>query len=178
MKRSNPKHPRPEVDYDENPAHRDPITGEPGSHPVGSGLGAAGGGAAGAAIGGALGGPGGAIVGALAGGLTGGLAGKGIAEKVDPSIEEAYWRQNYAAQDYADENEPFEAYEPAYRVGYIGYGLLRDTDMGYDDAEPHLRDEYERSREERHVDWETGRHAARDAWHRVEKANPRDSSRE
>ena len=32
-------------------ANRDPITGAPGAHPVGTGVGAAGGGAAGAAIG-------------------------------------------------------------------------------------------------------------------------------
>ncbi|NJL23055.1 MAG: hypothetical protein HC895_23115, partial [Leptolyngbyaceae cyanobacterium SM1_3_5] len=37
---------------DSNP---DPITGEPGAHPVGTGIGAAGAGAAGAAIGGVVG---------------------------------------------------------------------------------------------------------------------------
>ncbi|MES2571719.1 MAG: hypothetical protein V4710_16905, partial [Verrucomicrobiota bacterium] len=37
--------------------NRDPITGEPGSHPVATGAGAAGGGAAGAAIGTAVAGP-------------------------------------------------------------------------------------------------------------------------
>src|SRR5690606_12280266 len=131
------------VEFDDNPANRDPITGEPGSHPVGSGLGAAGGCAAGAAIGGAIGGPGGAFIGALAGGLAGGLAGKGIAERIDPSVEESYWRENYSAQDYVEEGEPFEAYEPAYRVGYMGYGMLHDTAMSYDEAEPQLREEYE-----------------------------------
>ncbi|MGZ8901027.1 MAG: glycine zipper family protein, partial [Limisphaerales bacterium] len=38
-------------------ANRDPITGAPGAHPVGTGVGATGGGAAGAAIGAAVGGP-------------------------------------------------------------------------------------------------------------------------
>ena len=46
---------------DEN---RDPITGEPGSHPLGTGLGSAGGAAAGAAIG-AIGGPIGMAVGGV-----------------------------------------------------------------------------------------------------------------
>lgn len=163
---------------DDNPANRDAITGEPGSHPVGSGLGAAGGGAAGAALGGAVGGPVGALIGILAGGVAGGLAGKGVAEKIDPSVEEDYWRQHYRGQPYVEENEAFEAYDPAYRVGYMGYGLLRDTKMTYDDAEPHLRDEYERNRQEHHVEWDRGRHAARDAWHRVEKADPRESKHE
>ena len=42
---------------DSNPANRDPLTEEPGSHPVGTGLGSAGGAAAGVAIGAAVGGP-------------------------------------------------------------------------------------------------------------------------
>ena len=36
---------------DDNPANRDPVTGAPGSHPVGTATGAASGGLAGAAIG-------------------------------------------------------------------------------------------------------------------------------
>ena len=42
---------------DSNPSNRDPLTKEPGSHPVGTGLGSAGGAAAGVAIGAAIGGP-------------------------------------------------------------------------------------------------------------------------
>src|SRR3954466_6598444 len=87
-------------DRDSNP---DPITGAPGSHPVGTGVGAAGGGAAGtwagAAIGGAGGGPVGAVVGgvagAVAGAFGGGAAGKAVAENVDPTVERDYWSKNY-----------------------------------------------------------------------------------
>ena len=65
--------------------HRDPITGTPGAHPVGTGLGAAAGGiAAGAAVG-TVAGPVGTVVGAAAGAVAGGLAGKGVAETVDPT---------------------------------------------------------------------------------------------
>src|SRR6188508_1869721 len=74
--------------------NRDPITGEPGSHPVGTGVGAAGGGAAGAAIG-SVGGPVGTAVGAVIGAVAGGLAGKGVAEAIDPTAENAYWEKNY-----------------------------------------------------------------------------------
>jgi hypothetical protein len=45
----------------------DPISGEPGAHPIGTGVGAAGGAAAGAAVG-AAGGPVGAAVGGVVGG--------------------------------------------------------------------------------------------------------------
>ena len=51
----------------------DPITGEPGAHPVGTGLGAVGGAATGATVG-ALGGPVGAVVGGAVGAVVGGLA--------------------------------------------------------------------------------------------------------
>ena len=64
------------VGKDSNP---DPITKEPGSHPVGTGLGASGGGLAGAAIGTAVGGPIGGIVGGAIGAISGGLAGHGVA---------------------------------------------------------------------------------------------------
>ena len=68
--------------------NRDPITGAPGSHPIGTGLGAAVGGvAAGAAIG-SVAGPVGTAVGAAAGAVVGGLAGKGVAETVEPTVDD------------------------------------------------------------------------------------------
>ncbi len=69
-------------------AHPDPITGEPGAHPVGVGVGALGAGAAGAAIG-AIGGPIGMLIGAAIGAVAGGLAGKEVAATNDaPSADE------------------------------------------------------------------------------------------
>src|SRR3954463_13774531 len=85
-----------DVNHDRNP---DPITGAPGSHPIGTGVGAAGAGAAGAAIG-AVAGPVGAAVGAVVGAVAGGLAGKGVAEAVNPTEEDAYWRDNYSTRPY------------------------------------------------------------------------------
>lgn len=71
--------------YHPGSANRDPISGAPGAHPVGTGLGAAAGGvAAGAAVG-AIAGPVGMAVGAGVGAVAGGLAGKGVAEAVDPT---------------------------------------------------------------------------------------------
>src|SRR5688572_11988570 len=69
---------------DKNPANRDPITNEPGSHPVGTGVGAAAGGVAGAAVG-SVGGPVGAGVGAAAGAVVGGLSGKAASEQFNPT---------------------------------------------------------------------------------------------
>ncbi len=62
----------------------DPITGEPGAHPVSVGVGALSAGAAGAAIG-AIGGPIGMLVGATIGAIAGGLAGhEAAAASADP----------------------------------------------------------------------------------------------
>lgn len=68
--------------------NRDPISGALGAHPIGTGVGAAAGGvAAGAAIG-SVAGPVGTAVGAAAGAIVGGLAGKGVAESVDPTVND------------------------------------------------------------------------------------------
>ena len=67
-------------------ANPDPITGEPGAHPVGVGIGALGAGVAGAAVG-AFAGPVGVLVGAAIGALAGGLAGKEVAAADDTEPE-------------------------------------------------------------------------------------------
>ncbi len=67
-------------------ANLDPITGEPGAHPVGTGVGAVAGGLAAGAAAGTVVGPVGTAVGAAVGAVAGGLAGKGVAEKVDPTV--------------------------------------------------------------------------------------------
>jgi len=66
-------------------ANRDPISGEPGSHPVGTGIGAAGGVTTGAVIGGVVGGPAGAAIGATIGAVVGGQGGHEVAEGVNPT---------------------------------------------------------------------------------------------
>lgn len=94
-------------------ANRDPLTGTPGAHPVGTGLGAAGGAGAGAAIG-AMAGPIGAGIGAAIGGIVGGLAGKGGGEAVNPTdpaikaIEKATDKNGVRADEYYDD-EPVVA---------------------------------------------------------------------
>ena len=59
--------------------NRDPITGEPGSHPIGTAVGGLGGAAAGAAIG-AIGGPLGMLIGGAIGAIAGGSAGHAAGE--------------------------------------------------------------------------------------------------
>ncbi len=161
------------VTRDEN---RDPITGAPGAHPVGTGIGAASGGAAGAAIGTALGGPIGGGIGVVAGAVIGGLAGKGVAEGVDPTAEDAYWRENYRNRHYVDRNASYDVYRPAYRVGYEGYARYKGRK--YEDVETDLQRDYERTAGQGSLAWDKARYATQDAWQRLDQPTPAPSSKQ
>jgi uncharacterized protein YcfJ len=148
---------------DEN---RDPISGAPGAHPVGTGLGAAAGGmAAGAAVG-TVAGPAGTAIGAAVGAVVGGLAGKGVAEMIDPTAEEAYWRENYAREAYYERGYMFDDYHPGYRVGWEG--RARYEARTFDEVERELEIEYNRSRGTSRLGWDKNRYAARAAWERFD----------
>jgi hypothetical protein len=154
-------------------ANRDPLSGEPGSHPVGTGLGAAVTGAAAGVAGGALGGPVGAMAGAAIGAVAGGYAGKAIEEELDPTAEDAYWREHYRDRPYVDRGADYEAYRPAYQYGWES--RARHAGRRFEEVEPEL----ERGWGERHTHsplaWEKAKHATRDAWDRVERAIPGDT---
>lgn len=152
--------------------NRDPITGEPGSHPVGTGVGALGGAAAGAAIGTAAG-PVGTLLGGAIGAVAGGLAGKGIAEKIDPTAEDAHWRANYVNEIYHDPSSDYNDYRPAYHTGYSAYS--QNPDRTFDEAEPEMRQTWEKTKGQSRLTWEKARHASRAAWNKVEGALPGDS---
>ena len=150
----------------------DPITGAPGAHPVGTGVGAVGGGATGAAIGSAAG-PIGTVAGAVIGAVVGGLAGKGVAEMVDPTAEDAYWRDNYSKETYGKSGLGYDEYEPAYRTGYTGYG--KHAGKKWDDVENDLEHDYEKAKGNSSLAWSDAKHATKAAWHKVERALPGDA---
>jgi hypothetical protein len=147
----------------------DPITGEPGSHPVGTGIGAAAGGAAAGAAVGTVAGPVGTVVGAAVGAVVGGLAGKGIAEKIDPTREDAYWREHHSQQTYAADR-PYDDFAPAYRVGYEGYGELGASGKTFEENEEELRRRYEL--QEADLPWDDARPASEAAWRKFGSAPP------
>jgi hypothetical protein len=155
------------ADPDRNP---DPITGAPGSHPVGTGIGAAGAGAAGVAIGTAVGGPVGSVVGgaigAVVGAVAGGLAGKGIAEAIDPTTEDAYWRDNYSSRSYVRSGAKYDEYRPAYQYGWES--RRANADKSFDQVEPTLSQNWNASRGSSGMTWEQARPACKDAWDRCD----------
>jgi hypothetical protein len=158
---------------DSNP---DPITGAPGSHPVGTGLGAAAGGAVAGAAAGAVGGPVGAVAGAAVGAVVGGLAGKGVAEGLNPTVEDAYWRDNYTKEPYYVEGRTYDDYAPAYRTGYEA--RTRYAGRSYSDIEADLERDYYANRGNGRLEWADARDATRAAWHRVERTLPGDADRD
>jgi hypothetical protein len=161
-------------------ANRDPITGAAGSHPIGTGVGAAAGGmAAGAAVG-TVAGPVGTVIGAAVGAVVGGLAGKGVAEAIDPTAEETYWRENYSSRSYVQQGQNFDDYGPAYRYGVDSYG--RAEGRTFEQAEPDLKRDWESNKGSSSLTWDRAKHASRDSWRRVsdsvEHAIPGDSDRD
>jgi len=122
-----------------NQANRDPLTNEPGAHPVGTGLGAAMGGAATGAAVGAMAGPAGAAVGGVVGAVAGGLAGKAAAEALNPTQEDAYWRDAYVREPYYVSGRTYEQYQPAYE---LGWSSVTRYDGDFDAIEPRLADDW------------------------------------
>lgn len=160
--------------FDKNPKNRDPISGSPGSHPVGTGIGAVAGGAAGAAAAGAaagaglgaVGGPIGIAAGVAIGALAGGLAGKGVAESVNPTEEDAYWRENHDRQSYAAGGS-YADYQDAYRLGYEGYSRYGVQGRSFDDYESDIQQDYTTRAGNSGLNWDQARNAAQAAWNRV-----------
>ena len=125
------------IDIKNRDSNPDLITGEPGSHPVGTGLG-----------------------------------GKDVAEVVDPTGEDKYWRAAHGKQPCAAGGKhTYENYAPAYRTGYEGHSRY-ETAARFEEAEPTLREGYLSLAGEAgaaKLPWEQAKAAAEHAWNRVER---------
>ncbi|MBY0407937.1 MAG: hypothetical protein K2Q01_09615 [Rickettsiales bacterium] len=147
--------------------------GEYGEHPIGGAVGAALGAAAGAA---AVGAAQGAVLGTVAGlpgmaagvaigGVVGALAGKGIAQEINPTTEDAYWSENYLSRPYVTTGTSYDEYGPAYRQGVDAYS--RNPGRAFEDVEPQLGSEWEKARGTSNLGWDNAKPAARDAYDRL-----------
>ncbi len=144
-------------DKDSNP---DPITGEPGAHPIGVAGGGTGGALAGAAIGAVVAGPVGALVGGAVGAVAGGAAGKGAAEVVNPTDEEKYWRSQ-SGKDYDQRAHAYRyGWESAGRPDYIG--------RRFEDVEADLSRDWNRFRGGAKAEWNDVKAHTRAAFERVQ----------
>lgn len=92
------------------------------------------------------------------------------APAVNPTAEEAYWREAYRHEPYFRPDFNFEDYGPAYRVGYTG-PVRRQGE--FEQLEGELRSDFQRVRGRSRLRWEDAREATRAAWRRVtERAHP------
>ena len=161
-----------EFDKNDKSRNPDPFRKTQSSHLVGTGIGAvAGGAAAGAAVG-TVAGPAGTIAGAAVGAVVGGLAGHSVAKAVNPSVEDAYWRENHRRQSFAN-SRSYDDYGPAYRTGYEGYALYGATGGTFENREVDLRKNYEATQPK--LAWDAARPASRAAWQRFQEQPPKGS---
>lgn len=144
----------------------DPITDEPGAHPIGTGIGAAGGALTGAAAG-SVAGPVGTAVGGVVGAVIGGLAGKGAAEAVNPTAEDAYWSDAYQREPYFAEGYTYDDYAPAYRAGYKS---VRDGIVDWDDARSDWERRWQAERAQSRLGWTEAEPAVKAAWERANRS--------
>ena len=102
----------------------------------------------------------------MIGAVAGGLAGHGVAESIDPTAEDAYWRSNYNTRSYAS-GSTYEDYQPAYRAGYTGYATHGTTGRTFNEAEDSLKSDWEKTKGNTQIGWDKAKMATRDAWDRV-----------
>lgn len=157
----------PQKPLSEPNLHPDPLTGEPGAHPVETGLGAAGAGTIGTIVGGVVGGPIGAVVGAAIGAVSGGLMGKETAEVIDASVEHEHWRIHHASRPYVEPGRTYEDYAPAYKTGYEAFSRHGNTGKTFDEIEPELQSEYRETHGKTGLAWDKVKPAAQDAYRKL-----------
>ncbi len=146
---------------------------------IGTGAGGLAGAAAGAALGTVVPGVGnvvGAVIGGAIGLVGGAAAGHAIAEHIDPKQEDDYWRNNYSSRPYA-QNANYDDYGPAYRYGWETRGRY-PVGQQFDEVEPHLRQDWDRSKGSSKLSWDNAKQASRDAWDRIERALPGDADKD
>lgn len=152
--------------------HEDPVSREPGCHPVGTGVGAVVGGASVGAAAGTLLGPAGTLLGTVVGAVVGGLAGKSIQEELDPTVELVFWKGAYHTRHYFDPNRPFEHYAYAYRLGVEHFD--KSHGASFAEAEPAMKRKWEDLQvwEDEGgappMSWEEARLAAQDSYERLQ----------
>ena len=134
-----------------------------GDHNLARGTGATGGAIAGAAVG-AVGGPLGMAAGAAIGAVVGGAVMHGAATVVNPAMEDAHWRQAYAAEPYVNHAITYDDYAPAYRLGYTARSGTADS---FESHEARLAQQWQATKGMSQLTWDEAKNAARAAWHRI-----------
>ncbi|MHC5542891.1 hypothetical protein ACYOEI_32105, partial [Singulisphaera rosea] len=111
------------------------------------------------------------VVGTVVGAVAGGLAGKSVAESIDPTVEDAYWRDAYSSRPYYDSTLSYDDVRPAYQHGWETRGTYEGRT--FEEAESELRRDWESTGHSKSLGWDRARPAARDAWDRIDSTSAR-----
>lgn len=168
--------------------NRDPITGTPGSHPIGTGIGTVGGMSAGLALGTVVAGPLGSAVGGLLGSVAGAFAGNNLGEAVnptrdplaaasvvpgasqlpiDPVAEDLYWQRAFITEPYYDPSLSYDDYGPAYRIG-IAHRLGEGPRLSWEESEAGMESLWQHRKGISQLSWDQARAPIEAAWQRVD----------
>jgi hypothetical protein len=122
----------PQKKYDLPPRggrNADPITDEPGSHPIETGIGAVAAGASAGLVAGAVAGPLAAAAGVAAGAIAGGYLGKQMGEMIDPTAVDEFLRENFESRPYVQAGDSYEDFRKAYRYGGLAESKYGDSGL-------------------------------------------------
>ena len=102
---------------------------------------------------------------------------KGAAEAINPTAEDAFWRENYRSRPYVPQGSAYDEFAPAYRYGWESRS--RYSGRRFEEVESDLGRNWDRARGDSSLTWDRAKLATRDSWHRVsdavERATPGDS---
>jgi len=98
--------------------------------------------------------------------------GEGIADAIDPTEEDAYWRANHLRQPWDRPPFTYDDFAPAYRLGYTGHGERRSS---WSQAERGFENSWDSTKGTSRLAWRDAKDAVRSAWHRVEERLPGDA---
>jgi len=88
-----------------------------------------------------------------------------VAEQINPTAEHEYWKEQYANRPYVAPGASYEDYGPAYQYGWESRG--RSEGKKFEDVEPQLSRDWDKSRGQCPLKWQQASPAVRDGWEHV-----------
>ena len=96
------------------------------------------------------------------------ITGRSAAEKIDPAVEETFWRMSFASRPYANHGVGYEQYAPAYKYGWET--RAEHAGKPFKEVEKQLEAGWSKVKGTSTLAWNHARSATRDAWHRLDTA--------
>jgi hypothetical protein len=108
----------------------------------------------------------GGLVGTAVCAVVGGLAGKGAAAAVNPTDEDAYWRDAHGREPYYSDADTYEDYAPPYRHGYQS---VIDGRSDWNEVRSDLQQRWGADRQSSRLNWMDAEPAVKAPWERADR---------